>query len=273
VLSSGVPPVSWRWYEDNISPRFPLPAEFFQGLAGGPPGYRAAAAGLVKAAGLMREGEKGPCVFYRFRKASAQGRDVRVSPLGMADWTRYFQYRILTAAPGRMRAAGWHLERVIRDREEEEGARRIKPFRRRWAWAGTWGPLAMAGFWIVWALAADAGGPDPAVVGYGGPGRLYGPLRALWGSGFFLFGVALGLGVCLVFWGLALLEAERSFTRFRRWINGGAMAVGFCVYLGMSFMNIKSALLVANFATLLAWRQLLGILLKRKLLAEGVDPD
>jgi hypothetical protein len=273
VLASGVPPVSWAWYEANVSPRFPVPEEIFRGLAGGAPGYRLAAEGLARAAGLMREGTGGPRIFYRLRKARVRGHEVRLSPLTLEEWTRYFQFRLIADRPGRMRAAGFNMERVIRDREEEEGARSIRPFRGRWAWAGNWGPLVLGCLWILWALLAVEGewfAPTLEEVYGAGGGEAR---RVFGGNAIFRFGLALGLVSVLLFWSAAVLAAATLFTRRRELVAAGAMAVFFVLWVGLISRNLKTGVLVANLATLAAWRLLLGMLLKRRLLTAGEDPE
>ncbi|MDR1081953.1 MAG: protein kinase [Deltaproteobacteria bacterium] len=269
VLSSGMMPVSWSWYEANISSRFPVPEEIFRGLGGAGPGFGRAAAGLARAADMMREGAGGPCIFYRFRKVRVRGREVRVSPLTMEEWSRYFQFRLIADRPGRMRAAGFHMERVIRDREEQEGARRLNPFRGRWAWAGNWGPLALAVLWGLWAWLASEGHRYLAATLEESMRRQ--PFFS--GNALFMAGLPLGFIVVLLFWAVALLAAETMFTRMRNQIVTAAMAVLFVLWIGFTAQNLKMALLVANLTTIAAWRQLLGVVLKRRLLVRGADPD
>jgi hypothetical protein len=273
VLASGVPPVSWAWYEANVPARFPVPEEIFRGLAGGSPGYRLAAEGLVRAADLMREGAGGPQIFYRRRKASVGGREVWLSPLTLEEWTRYFQFRLIADRPGRLWPAGFHMERAIRDREEREGARGVRPFRGRWAWAGNWGPLLLGCLWVLWAcLSVEGGGLMPTFEeAYGIAGA--GSRRVFAGNGIFAFGAALGLAVVVLFWSAAILAAGRLFARRRELVVAGAMAVLFVLWAGLVAQKLRTAVVVANLATLAAWRLALGTFLKRRLLGRGEGPE
>jgi serine/threonine protein kinase len=273
VISSGVMPVNWKWYGENILPRFPLPEEIFRGLGGEPPGRRAASEGLVRAASLIRDGADGPCIFYRRRKAKAQGREVVLSPLGLTDWSRYFEYRLAIArGGGSVLPSGYYRERLIREREEAAGAENIRPFRGRWAWAGNWGPLAAAAFWIFWALVARKQQAPPRTLEdafHHSPN----PMPIFLGDGFYVAGLFLSVIWIFSFWAAASFISERHYRSIRFPVTLGLVSMMFLVLVGPIAMDVKMVILAAHILTLFMYRHILGIMLKRRILMSGGDLD
>jgi hypothetical protein len=267
ILASGVPPLSWRWYEANIPARLPVPAEVFRGLAGEPPGYRRAAEALAEIADLARQAEGGLRFFFRRREAEIQGRTVHLSPLGLADYLRYFQFRLTV---GSRSAPGFHHERIIREREEEAGASGINPFRGPWAWAGNWCPAAFAAFVASWAAVSREPVRQFRTMGkFGGMAGSF----TVPGDAFFTWGTILNLCFLLAFWISALAASDRLFPRWAVYFRYGAGIGLLLLYLGFTSGYPKPFLAFVTLSSLLVYRHLLGLILRRRLLERGALPD
>jgi hypothetical protein len=280
VLSSGEAPVSWKWYEANIPQGVPVPEEVFRGLSGGPPGYSAAARALVRIAALCVEsGDSVRRFFYRMRKAKAMGREVDVSPLSIEDYLRYFQFRTVMLREGRRSVPGFHMERVIREREEDAAFRTIRPFSGRGvglALAGNWIPLLLALLALVWLIATDPFSrpwinvPNPNTSSIPGM-RLSAMSSHRSATGAFIAGYLGFSGFAAAFWALAAWMAEGAFTRIRPYINAGAAVNFIALYLGLTAHYAKGPVFCCFLGTLLAYRYLLGILVRRRILRDEAD--
>ncbi|MDR3154634.1 MAG: protein kinase, partial [Deltaproteobacteria bacterium] len=253
VLSAGVPPVSWEWLEANIPAPYSVPQEVFDGLGGGPPGYRRAAEGLMVIADLISEAGDRPCFFYRKRTVAVRGHKVSVSPLSIGQYTRYFQFRLMTAAAGRRSGAAYHEARVIRDLEEAEGARSLNPFQGSWAWAGNWLPLAAAAAGLCWVFAIWKAGMTPATA-----------------RGVYLIVLRLILYAMLGFWIIVFATGDRYFPRLMVIVVLGAAAVALSLLYGLTLeKGLAVNCYVAMLVSLVWYRMILGYLLKRRLLERG----